>query len=188
MGLNSVFTRTNTLLIIIDIQEKLAKTMSGLDCVVKNTIKLIRAARLLQVPIMVTEQYPEGLGRTLPELESLLINAEPIEKLTFSCCLEERFNNALSIESRSHIIIAGMEAHICVLQTALDLRERGYVAGVVQDAVCSYNRNDMDAALNRMRDEGVKILTTEMVLYELLRRAGTDEFKALLPLLKDRDR
>jgi len=187
MGNTVMFTRENSLLVIVDIQEKLARTMRDRDRVVRNTAKLIRAARELSVPLMVTEQYPDGLGRTLPELESLLINAEPIDKMTFSCCREDRFTNALSIENRSHIIVCGMEAHICVMQTALDLRHRDYSVGVVQDAVCSFNQRDFEIAVDRMRDEGVRMLSTEMIIYELMHKAGTEEFKALLPVMKNRE-
>jgi len=181
------FSRDNSLLIIVDIQDKLARTMPELERVVRNTGKLLHAARRLQVPVMVTEQYPDGLGRTLPELESLLINTEPISKMTFSCCGDSRFTDALAIENRSSILLAGMETHICVIQTALDLKSRGYTVGVILDAVCSYNRRDMNTAVMRMRDEGVVMLTTEMIIYELMQRAGTDDFKALLPVLKERD-
>lgn len=182
----TLFSRDNTLLVVVDVQTKLADTMDRKERVVRNIGKLIRVAKELQLPIVVTEQYPKGLGKTLPELESLLIDAEPIEKVTFSCCMEERFINALAIENRRNILITGMEAHICVMQTALDLLNREYTAGIVQDAVCSYNQNDMDIAMMRMRGSGVLMTTTEMIIYELLRTAGTEEFKKLLPILKDR--
>ena len=182
-----LFTKENTLLIVVDVQDKLAKTMKARDKVVRNISKLTKTAQQLQIPVIVTEQYPKGLGRTLPELDNILINTEPIEKVSFSCCMEERFMNALAIENRSHILLTGMEAHICVMQTALDLINSNYIAGIVQDAVCSYNQNDMDVALLRLHNSGVLLTTTEMVIYELLRKAGTEDFKALLPVLKERD-
>ncbi len=183
----TMFTKDNSLLVIVDIQEKLARTMPDLNRVVKNTSKMIKAAKVMDVPIVVTEQYPDGLGKTLPELESLLMNAEPIDKNTFSCCLEDRFKNALSIESRSHILLVGMEAHICVLQTALDLIGLGYSVGVIVDAVCSYKQKDMDVAEARMKHEGALLLTVEMIIYELMRSSASAEFKELLPVLKQRD-
>jgi len=181
------FARENSLLVIVDIQEKLARTMSERDRVLRNCGKLIKTAQALNIPILITEQYPNGLGRTLPELESLLVNAEPIEKVTFSCYLESSFIDALAIENKSHIIVAGMETHICVVQTALDLLQHGYTVGVVQDAVCSFNLRDTEIAITRMRDENVVMLSTEMIIYELLKRSGTSEFKKLLPILKERE-
>ena len=181
-----IFTRDNSLLIVVDIQEKLAHRMPDKEKVLKNSGKLIQVTRRLEIPVIVTEQYPKGLGRIVPELESLVMDTEPIDKISFSCCLEDRFINALAIENRNHILITGMEAHICVMQTALDLVNNGYTAGVVQDAVCSFHQNDMDIALERMHAAGVILVTTEMVIYELLRKAGTEDFKALLPMLKER--
>lgn len=180
------FSRNNSLLVVVDIQEKLAHTMPDLEKTVRNTEKLIRAFQILGIPIIVTEQYPAGLGRTLPDLESLLINAEPIDKMTFSCWREERFVNALSIENRSHIVLCGMETHICVAQTALDLAVRGHKVGVVEDAVCAYNRRDHQTGISRMVSSGIMQLSTEMIVYELMERAGTDDFKAILPVMKIR--
>ncbi len=186
MGEAIQITRNDALFVIVDIQEKLARQMPDQENVIKNTEKLLKAAQRLQIPFIFTEQYPDGLGKTIPELEQFQSNVEPIDKMTFCCCGEERFLNALSIENRNNILIIGMEAHICVMQTGLDLMNRGYMVGVVQDAVCSFKHNDKEIALNHLHDSGALIVTTEMILYELLVKAGTDDFKDLLPILKDR--
>ena len=181
-----LFTKENTLLVIVDIQDKLARQMPDKETVLKNTGKLIKVIQKLQIPCIYTEQYPAGLGRTVPELEQYLLDVEPIDKLSFSCCQDDRFMNALSIENRSNILLTGMETHICVMQTGLELLTNEYAVGIVQDAVCSYSNNDDNIALSRLQDSGAVIVTTEMILYELLKKAGTDDFKALLPVLKDR--
>ncbi|MCP4727707.1 MAG: hydrolase [bacterium] len=181
-----VFSKENTLIVIVDIQDKLADLMYGKDRVIRNVSKLIKVSRILNIPVVVTEQYPQGLGKTVPEIKKLLRTAEPIEKVSFSCGGSEDFLMALEALDRPNIVLTGMETHICVLQTALDLINKGYIVGIVQDAVCSYKENDMGIAMTRMQREGVYQLTTEMIIYEFLEKAGTEEFKALLPVLKDR--
>ncbi len=181
------FTRENSVLIIIDIQERLARTMKKLDLVVRNNVKLIKTAETLDIPILVTEQYPEGLGNTIAELSIANGKNVPIVKKTFSCCGVGEFKDAVRGTGRENIILTGMETHICLLQTALDLIADGYSVGLVLDAVTSYNKGDIDTAVNRLSSEGVIILSTEMIIYELLKEAGTPEFKKLLPAMKERE-
>lgn len=181
-----VFSKENTTIIVVDIQDKLADLMRDKDQVIRNVSKLMQVSRILNIPVVVTEQYPQGLGKTVPEVRKLMRTAEPIEKISFSCGGSEDFLTALEAMDRPNIILTGMETHICVLQTAIDLVNKGYVVGIVQDAVCSYRDNDMEIAMRRMEREGIFQLTTEMIIYEWLKMAGTEEFKALLPVLKDR--
>jgi nicotinamidase-related amidase len=172
-------------LIIVDMQVKLAIAMSAeaLQSAVKNCGILAQAANLLAVPIITTEQYPQGLGETLPELKTYLTTAKIISKTAFSACGEPKFNQQLQREN-SHIILAGMEAHICVMQTALDLLHANKQVFVVEDAIISRNQANKANAIARLRDEGCVITNTESVLFEWLGSANHDAFKAISKLIK----
>jgi nicotinamidase-related amidase len=176
--------RENALLIIVDIQERLAVAMSEKDRVVNNTIHLIEAARLLGLPVLVTEQYPKGLGPTVLEIKESLQTYVPIEKITFSCCGEPSFPDAVSATGKKQIILTGMETHVCVLQTCIDLLGAGYDVHVVSDAICSRSTENYRTALEYMRDAGAVITCTETVLFQLLERAGSEEFKAISRRIK----
>ena len=171
--------RGTTALLVIDIQERLAAAMAEREKVVVNTGHLIAAAKLLGVPVVHTEQYPKGLGPTVPELRAALEPAAPVEKLTFDCCGEPTFAPALDAAGRSTVIVCGMETHICVLQTVLGLLARGMTVHVAADAVCSRNAENARTALELLRDAGAVITCTETVMFQLLVRAGTPEFKAI---------
>ena len=171
--------RDDAVLLVVDIQERLAVAMGERERVVANAGHLIAAARLLGVPVVVTEQYPKGLGPTVPELRAALDPAAPIEKITFDCCDEPAFGPALEQTGRSTVIVCGMEAHICVLQTVLGLLATGMAVHVAADAVCSRNPENARTALELLRDAGAVITCTETVLFQLLGRAGTPEFKAI---------
>ena len=171
--------RDDAVLIVIDIQERLAVAMAERERVVSNTGHLIAAAKLLGVPMVVTEQYPKGLGPTVPELRTALETAPAIEKMTFDCCGEPSFAPALDQAGRSTAIVCGMETHICVLQTVLGLLATGMNVHVAADAVCSRNPENTRIALELQRDAGAVITCTETVLFQLLGRAGTPEFKAI---------
>ncbi len=145
---------------------------------------LLEGFRILQIPLVITEQYPKGLGPTLEPL-SLLLEKEPvIEKISFSCCGEPGVRDKLNSLKRPTIIICGIEAHVCVLQTVVDLVEQGYRAVVVEDCISSRKPEDKRVAVERMRSEGAVITTCESVLFELTGVAGTDEFKAISRLVK----
>lgn len=148
------------------------------DQVIANIRRLIEVARLLQVPILVTEQYPRGLGPTVPELRDLLAEATILEKLTFSCCGIESFLRELQRLQAQKLLVVGMETHVCVLQTVLDCLAAGYPVHVPNDAVCSRFTNDWRTGLARLAAAGTVVTTTETALFELLERAGTDEFRA----------
>lgn len=172
--------RDDSVLIIIDIQERLAAVMKERERVITNTLHLIEAARILQVPIFVTEQYPKGLGPTVKEIRDALIDHyRPIEKITFSCCKDKTFIDALSQVGRKRVIICGMETHVCILQTCIDLLRGNYYVHVVRDGVCSRAEEDFITGIEFMRDAGAVVTCTETVLFQLLEKAGTEEFKII---------
>jgi nicotinamidase-related amidase len=176
--------REQSLLLVVDIQEKLAPAISNADGVVANVAKLIRAAQQLHVPILASEQYPKGLGRTLPVLRNLLAADALFDKTHFSCLAEPGVADRLQQYQRRQIIVCGIEAHVCVLQTAMDIESAGLDSIVVADAVSSRRGENCALGVARMRAAGVEIVTTEMVLFEWIAQAGTPEFKTLLPLIK----
>jgi len=179
-----VLAREDTLLIIVDIQERLAVAMAEREKVIANTSHLIEAARLLNFPLLVTEQYPKGLGPTVQELKEALLLSPAIEKITFSCCGETFFMEAVRETEKRQIILVGMETHVCVLQTCIGLLQAGYDVHVVADAVCSRSDFNYRTALEYMRDAGAVITCTETVLFQLLVKAGTEEFKAISKRIK----
>ncbi|MFA5353822.1 MAG: hydrolase [Thermodesulfovibrionales bacterium] len=171
-------------LIIVDIQDRLAAAMKQRDEVIGNCLHLIELARMVRMPLIVTEQYPKGLGQTVPELREALSSCEPVEKLAFNCCEEAAFRDRLRETGRKTVIITGMETHICVLQTCLGLLREGYHVHVVRDAVCSRNKENRDTGLAFMRDAGAVITCTETALFQILRVSGTEEFKAISRRIK----
>lgn len=180
-------------LVIVDTQTRLIMAMpqDELQLTIKNIGILAQAAKLLAVSAIITEQYPKGLGHTLPELLAMLPNVKPVEKLTFSCMAEPTFSRQLT-RDHSQIVLAGMEAHICVLQTALDLAalatsgENKYAKQVfvAEDAVISRNPANKVNALARMREAGCIISNTESIVFEWLGIAEGDAFKAISKLIR----
>lgn len=172
-------------LIIVDIQTKLALAMqqNGMQKLVKNTANLLQAAKLLSVPPIITEQYPQGLGETLAELKAYHSPAKIISKTAFSACAEPTFSQQLH-RDKSQIILAGMEAHICVLQTALDLISINKQVIVVEDAIISRDAANKANAVARMRDAGCIITNTESVLFEWLGNASHEAFKPISKLIR----
>jgi nicotinamidase-related amidase len=172
-------------LVIIDMQSRLATVMpaDAMQAVLKNCGILAQAARLLGVAMIVTEQYPKGLGHTVPELAALISNIHPVEKTAFSCMAESRFTRQLT-RDHSQIILSGMEAHICIVQTALDLIQAGKQVFVVEDAVISRNPANKANALARLRDAGCVITNTESVVFEWLGAAEGELFKAVSKLIR----
>jgi nicotinamidase-related amidase len=176
-------------LVIIDMQVKLATAMppEAMQMATKNCSILAQAAALLNIPSVLTEQYPQGLGETLPEikqqLKQQLGNSKAIAKTAFSACGEPKFNQQLQREN-SQIVLVGMEAHICVLQTALDLLQAGKTVFVVEDAVLSRNSDNKANAINRLQQAGCIITNTESVLFEWLGNANHEAFKLVSKLIK----
>jgi len=180
-------TVQDTAVIVIDVQEALAAAMEEkiADKIIRQTIVLIEAAKILSLPTVVTEQYPKGLGPTLPEVRDALGDRyRPLEKLSFSILGERYIADSVENTAARHLILAGMETHVCVLQSALDLRDEGYIPLVPADAVCSRTELDWETGIASMRDAGVGIGTVEQYLFQLLQRAGSDQFKEISKLLK----
>lgn len=174
--------RTGCVIVIIDIQEKLLPVMSEKEAVLENSVKIASFAKVVGVPVLVTEQ--EKLGPTMAELSGEIDEFAPILKLDFDACAVPAFTGSLERLGRGTVIITGIECHVCVMQTALSLLARDYRVHVVSDAVSSRTKANRKVALRRMREAGAVISSTEMVIFELLKRAGTDEFKETLKLVK----
>jgi nicotinamidase-related amidase len=179
-----LLTTDKTVLLVIDIQERLFPVMHDKEELLRRVLKLIRGARVLDIPIVLTEQYPRGLGSTLPEIKELLPDVKPIEKVVFNCCNEAAFCRALEALRRKQVLICGIEAHICVYQTAMALMRAGYEVQVVGDGVSSRRHEDKLVALFRMGAAGISPTTMEMALFELLKVARGDKFKAISNIVK----
>lgn len=173
-------------LVVVDIQEKLLPPIFNKDELVKNSQLLVRLANVLEIPVLVTTQYAQGLGAVVPEIASVVTRNHSIDKLEFSCFGSNDFRSALKSlhGNRNTVLLCGMEAHICVMQTALGALNDGYLVHVASDAIGSRVRWNWDIGIDRMRAAGAVISTTEMMIYELLRCSGTREFKQMLPYLK----
>ncbi|MCS6862977.1 MAG: hydrolase [Abditibacteriales bacterium] len=172
-------------LFVVDIQEKLMPLIFERERVVRNAVLLIETAKVLGLPMVVTEQYPQGLGTTLPEIRQALgAFYQPIAKLTFSGCGIQAAQEAMQTTGRTQWLIVGIESHVCVVQTVLDMLEMGLEVYVAADAVSSRAESNYRLGLERMRDAGAVLTSAEMAIYEMLREAGTEEFRAILKLVK----
>lgn len=171
----------DTVLVVIDVQEKLLPVIADKEPLLANVIRLAKFAAIAGLPVVVTEQ--EKLGPTVSDLRAELPASDPIGKITFDCFGEYRFQARLNALGRKTLLLAGIEAHICVAQTALSALDH-YTVHVVADAVGSRAPANRQVALDRLRQNGATITSTEMAIYEILRQAGTSEFKAVLPLVK----
>ncbi len=171
-------------LVAVDLQERLAPAISGRDKVVRKAALLLRAAARLKVPVLLTEQYPKGLGGTLPEILQLAPGADKVEKIAFSSLADPGFLERYRALGRRQVVLLGTEAHVCMLQTGLDMLSDGAALFVVADAVGSRDPADARAALQRLERAGATIVTAEMVVFEWLRRAGTEDFRHLLRYIK----
>jgi len=173
-------------LVVVDIQEKLLPPIFNKETLVKNSQLLIRLAKILSIPLMVTTQYCKGLGATVPQIASLLADVPAFDKMEFSCFGSDEFRSRLKSlpGNRNTVLLCGMESHICVTQTALGALNAGFLVHVASDAVGSRAEWNWKIGLDRMRAAGAVISSTEMMMYELLRCSGTPQFKELLPYLK----
>lgn len=174
-----------TLLLFIDIQGKLAQSVHQSEQVEHNIKKLVRASRILDVPVLYTEQYPKGLGSTVDSLRELLGDLEPVEKTTFSCCATEPFMHRLRSFNRNDILVAGMETHVCVYQTCVELLEFGYNVHLVTDAVSSRTEANRNIGIRCIEKAGGNSTSTEMAIFELLRIAEGERFKAISKIIKE---
>ena len=169
---------------IIDIQEKLYPHINNKEQLLANTGTLIKGLKILNIPIIVTQQYTKGLGPTIQPLNDVLGQYLAIEKIAFSCCDESSFMNNQIISGKKWVIIAGIESHICVLQTVIDLIANGYIPVIIEDCVSSREEDNKRIAVKRMRSEGAIVTSCESILFELCRYAGTDFFKSISKLVK----
>ncbi len=176
--------RDKLALVIIDIQDKLFPNIHEKENVVENVIKLIEFSKIIGIPIILSEQYPRGLGGTLNEIQQVLDEYQPHEKTTFSCCGENGIEDKLLELGATTIAITGIECHVCVFQTTRDLLTRGYDVHVISDGVSSRISENKKVGLDRMRVLGATISSTEMFMFEVMEKAGTQEFKDVAPLLK----
>ncbi len=179
-----MLNRDNAALIIIDIQGKLAHLMHNKEDLFKNVQIMIQGAKVLNMPIVWVEQYPEGLGPTIPEVARQLEGQNPIRKSTFNSCLNVDFVRTLAALKRSHVLVAGIETHICVYQTVMGLLSHKYDVHVIVDAVSSRTADNKFIGLEKMKAGGAQLTSTETALFELTRTAEGTEFKAILKLIK----
>ena len=176
--------KDKAILLLIDFQERIFQAIHQHEMLSKNVPLLIDGMKTLGIPVIVTEQYVKGLGPTIPEIAATIEGVNRIEKASFSCCDEPGFMMELASSGKEYVIVAGIESHVCVLQTVIDLQQNGYHAVVVEDCTSSRKPNDKLLALERMRHEGVVITTYEAILFELLRYSGGETFKAISKLVK----
>jgi isochorismate hydrolase len=178
-----ILDRTKTALLVIDLQEKLIPAMMDGEFVIQNAIKLIEGCKILNVPIYCTEQYPKGLGSTDLRIKNLL-PSETISKMSFSCIGAGDLFEQMKHSNIKQVIVCGVESHVCVQQTVLDLLANDFQVDVAADAVSSRKIIDYEISLQRMRANGAEVTTTESVLFELLNVCGTNEFKTISKLVK----
>lgn len=176
--------RENTLLLVVDVQGRLANLMHGRQALFDNLRKTIQGMQVLGVPILWVEQNPQGLGPTVPEVADVLTGIEPMAKNSFSCWRNERVAEALKAAGRKQVLLVGIEAHVCIYQTAMDLMPAGYEAHIVTDAVSSRTQENRQLGLETMKDNGAHLTGTEMALFELLGAAEGPAFKELLKIVK----
>ncbi len=180
-----LLSRDGSVLVAVDYQEKLMPHIYGKEAVLKKAELLLFAAQTLEIPVVATEQYPKGLGGTVPEVKAAIPSFAPVEKNCFSCAGEPEFSRRLAALGRKQIVLMGVEVHVCVAQTALELASQGNSVYVVVDASGSRHPTDAHVALRRLESAGVGLVTAEGVVFEWLRRAGTDEFKAISRMVKE---
>ena len=174
----------DTLLLVIDVQGNLAQAMHEKDVLFENLRKITKGSQILELPVMVTEQIPQKLGPTILEIAALFAPLEPISKASFSCCGEERFMGKLKATGRRQVLIAGIEAHVCVYQTAVDLLNLGYEVHVVADCVSSRTGENKSIGVERMQHEGAKLTSAETALFELQKVAEGEKFRKIIKVVK----
>ncbi len=180
-----MLNQANTALVIIDVQVKLAQVMLQKEALIDALQRLVRGAQVLNLPILWNEQLPEKLGPTVPEVAELLAEStQPIAKASFSCCGNPPFMQALKTANRQQILLAGIESHVCVYQTGLDLLNLGYEVHVVADAVSSRTPENRQLGLTRLQQAGAALSSVEMALFELLRVAEGPQFKEIAKIVK----
>lgn len=181
---NLLLQKEQTGIVLIDPQEKLMSVMGQKDATLNNMVKLLHLAKRFELPVLLTEQMPENIGKTVDEIKSLLPDLKPVEKVEFDCCAVSEFNHKLEALALKTIILSGIESHVCVFQSCLSLLERGYRVFVLRDAVDSRTEENRQNGLELMREAGAVITSTETVIFQFLKKAGSDDFKAMLKVIK----
>jgi nicotinamidase-related amidase len=179
-----VATRENCLLLIVDIQQTMLKVIETWKNVVRKVNQLTQAAETLDIPILLTEQYRKGLGETIPDVLDQIRAPKVFQKEHFSACLETDFLALINSYHRNKIVVVGMETHVCVLQTGLDLIKEGYQLQLVADGVASRTTQSRDIAIDLFREAGAVITSTEIVIFQWAKRANTEDFRKILPIVK----
>jgi len=176
--------KEESIAVIIDIQERLFPLIFQHEWIEKNCKILIQGLKALEIPILVTQQYTKGLGNTIEPIRQAIGEHKVWEKTSFSCFDDSAFSHELTMNHHKFVIIAGIESHVCVLQTAIDLLSNGFTPVIVEDCVSSRTENSKKVAMERLREEGAIITTCESLLFELCRYSGTPVFKAISNLVK----
>jgi nicotinamidase-related amidase len=174
----------NTVLVVVDVQEKLSRAMHEKEALLQSTVKAVAGAKILGLPVIRTEQNPNGLGPTVPEVEELLADVPAITKLSFSCCGEPNFMQQFAALHRRQVLVLGIESHVCVYQTVADLLDEGYEVQVLADAVSSRTPENKAIGLELCKELGASITSAETALFELLKKAEGDKFKQMLKVVK----
>lgn len=175
----TLLRREDAILLVIDFQERMVDALPRAESVSAEVLRLIPAMKQMEIPIIATEQYSKGLGPTVEAVRKELDLSAIVEKMTFSCCGAPKFWELLKSHQRRQVVVVGVEAHVCVLQTALDLIANGYQVHLPVEAVCSRSDANRDNALRRMNHAGVILTNSESVLFELMVEAGTELFKSV---------
>lgn len=178
-----IIDKKKTVFVLIDIQDKFIPVIKDIDKLISNSNILVKASEILNIPLIVTEQYPKGLGHTYEKID-LPDKKYLIEKVSFSCFESEKFIKKIKELKVNSIVLFGIEAHVCILKTALDALKNNLDVYVVADAISSRTAENKSIAIERMRQSGVFIVSTEMILFQLLDKAGTEEFKLISKLVK----
>lgn len=186
MSTLNILDSSNTVLLVVDVQQSLMGVIHEGERVIRNTVRLIEAARIFSIPVVVTLQNPSRLGECVPEVESALPHVFRLDKMTFSCFGASGFEEALAEAGRGQILMCGVETHVCVSQTAHDLLARGFSVHIARDAVSSRTPENREVGVEKMRDSGCVITSTETAIFELTRDASSPEFKLVRGLVKEK--
>jgi len=179
-----LISNRDSVLVVVDMQEKLIPKIFDQHTVISNIVTLIKSAKILNIPIIITEQYPKGLGPTIPEIKDLIVPWQPIGKTCFSCFGSNDFSKQLKGLGKNNLILCGIESHVCIMQTALDGLKANYSVFFVKDSISSRTKNNKETGFERMTQAGAIPVSTEMIVFELLREAGTDKFKQIASMIK----
>ena len=174
----------NTVLLVVDVQGKLAHLMHDKEILFNNIRKAIKGAQVLDIPIILTEQYPAGLGPTIAEVAGLLADPNAIRKTSFSCCGEDRFMQVLNVLHPENVVVVGIETHVCVYQTVRDLLKAQFAVQIIAEAVSSRTKHNKRIGLKKIIKAGAEITSVETVLFELLSEAGGEKFKKILEIVR----